>query len=104
MACRVNQRRHEIGIRMALGAQPGRVLAMVLCEAGLLIVFGLVAGIVGVLYLTRFLDKLLYRLKPNDPSTLLGSGLALAVVALVAAFVPARRAASIDPMRVLREE
>jgi predicted permease len=104
MAYRVNQRRHEIGIRMALGAEPSRILAAVLGEAGLLVAAGLVAGAAGVLYLTRFLEKMLFGVKPNDPATLAGAGAVLCAAALAAAYLPARRAASIDPMRVLREE
>jgi predicted permease len=104
MAYRVNQRRHEIGIRIALGAQRGRVLGMVMREAGVLVAGGMVVGAAGVLYLTRFLEKLLYGLKPNDPTTLLSAGGVLGGVALLAAYLPARRAASIDPMNVLREE
>ena len=104
MAYRVNQRRHEIGIRMALGAEPARVLAAVLWEAGVLVLGGLVAGAAALLYLTRFLEKLLYGLKPNDPATLLGAAGVLCAAAVAAAYLPARRAAAIDPMRVLREE
>jgi putative ABC transport system permease protein len=104
MAYRVSQRRHEIGIRMALGADPARVLAAVLGEAGLLVAAGLAAGGAGVLCLTRFLEKLLFGVKPNDPATLLGAAAVLCAAALAAAYLPARRAAAIDPMKVLREE
>jgi predicted permease len=104
MAYRVQQRRHEIGIRIALGARRGSVLGLVMREAGVLVVAGMVLGGGALLYLTRFLKTLLFGLPPNDFPTLLASGAVLAAAALVAAFLPARRAASIDPMRVLREE
>jgi len=100
----VSQRTHEIGIRMALGALPGRVLSMVLAEASLLAVIGVVAGVAGALGLGRVIASLLYGLKAWDPATLIGSAALLILVALVAGWIPARRAAGVDPMRALRHE
>lgn len=101
---RVNRRTTEIGVRMALGATRGQVLGMVLCEAGWVLLAGLAAGIPLTLFAMRPLKSMLYGLSPFDPSSL---GLAIAAMALVsmfAALVPARRAASVEPMRALRRE
>ena len=100
----VSQRTNEIGIRMALGAEPGRVLRMVLREASLLAVLGVVAGLAGALALGRVIGTMLYGLKAWDPSTLAGAALLLLAVALAAGWIPARRAAGVDPMRALRHE
>ncbi|HKO14068.1 MAG TPA: ABC transporter permease [Acidobacteriaceae bacterium] len=100
----VSQRTNEIGIRMALGAEPGRVLRMVLREASWLGLLGVVAGLAGALALGRVIGAMLYGLKPWDPATLGASAVLLLVVALAAGWVPARRAAGVDPMRALRHE
>ena len=100
----VAQRIHEIGIRVALGAERHQVLTLVVGQAGVLIAAGVAAGMAGALLLTRFLGKLLYGVKPDDPSTFAAVALTLSVVALFASYIPARQAAKIDPMVALRCE
>ncbi len=104
MSYTVTRRRGEIGIRMALGAEQSRVLRMVLGEVGLLIGVGLVAGIGVTMATTHFVASFLYGVKANDPATLAMSAGALAVVAALAGYLPARRASRVDPMTALREE
>ncbi|HEY6448382.1 MAG TPA: ABC transporter permease [Acidobacteriaceae bacterium] len=104
MAYSVSQRRNEIGIRMALGAEPGRVLRMVLGEASWMAALGVAAGMGAALAAGRLIGSLLYGLKPYDLGTLAGAVLLLGVVALGASWIPARRAAGVDPMRALRAE
>jgi ABC-type antimicrobial peptide transport system permease subunit len=89
---------------MALGADPRRVLRMVLGEASWLAVMGVVAGLVGAIALGRVIGAMLYGLKPWDPATLAASAAVLLAVALAAGFIPAHRAARVDPMRALRHE
>lgn len=104
MAYAVSQRTNEIGIRMALGAAPGRVLRMVLGEASWIALAGMAAGLAGALAMGRVVASMLYGLKPWDPATLAGSAALLLAVALAAGWMPARRAAGVDPMRALRHE
>ena len=99
----VNRRRAEIGIRMALGASPAGVVRMVLKRLGWMVALGLAAGGSLSLWAGRFIGSLLYGLQPRDPVTLLSAAAVLAVVALAAGWLPARRAARIDPTVVLRE-
>lgn len=100
----VAQRTHEIGVRMAIGATSGDILRMVAGEGAKLIVGGLVLGLVSAYGLTRYLSGLLYEVQPNDPETLFGSALLLAGIALLACYLPARRAAKVDPLTALRRD
>ena len=104
MSYNVARRRNEIGIRMALGAEQARVLRMVLGEVAILIVAGLALGLAAAVSSTPLLASFLYRLEPNDPTTLVTACVVLAVSAVVAGVLPARRAANLDPMTALREE
>ena len=104
MAYLVSQRTQEVGIRMALGAQRSDVLALVFRNAALLALVGVAAGLVGAVALTRLMGKLLFDVSPTDPTILAGVGTLLVIVAMAACIIPARRAASIDPMRALRTE
>jgi putative ABC transport system permease protein len=100
----VQQRSQEIGIRMALGAHGKDVLRMVVKVGMMLAGLGIVIGIAGALALSHLLTALLFGVKPNDPSTFAAIGGALALVALLACWIPARRATRVDPLFVLRYE
>jgi putative ABC transport system permease protein len=99
----VAQRTHEMGVRAALGASSGNLIRLVLSNGVLLTGIGLTLGIVGALGLTRLLGTLLFGVGARDPLTLTGSAIVLALVALLACYVPARRAAKLDPLAALRE-
>jgi putative ABC transport system permease protein len=100
----VVQRTHEIGVRMALGARPGHVMRLVVGQGARVALGGLVFGIAGGLGLTRFLESMLFEVKPTDPLTFTGVALLLLLVALLACYIPARRAMRVDPMVALRYE
>jgi predicted permease len=100
----VGRRTREIGIRMALGARKDEVLAMIARQGLKLTLIGLTIGIAGAYGLTRFMSSLLYGVRPTDPLTFIAVALILFAVALVACYVPARRAAKVDPMVALRWE
>lgn len=102
MSYLVGRRSREIGIRMALGANQANVVGMILREVLVLIAGGLVLGLAGALALTRFVKAQLYGVTPNDPWVLAAAALSLALVALLAGWLPARRAAQTDPLHVLR--
>jgi predicted permease len=104
MAYSVANRRNEIGIRLALGAQPGQVRGMILCESTWLAIAGIVAGTGAALGLTRLVKSMLYGIQPWDPATIVGGVLILLAVALAASWIPARRAAGVQPMEALRHE
>jgi putative ABC transport system permease protein len=98
----VTQRRQEIGVRIALGAQRGDVLGLVLRQGGSLALIGIAIGAVGALFLTRLLEGLVYGVSTTDPLAFGGVITLLVAVALLASWLPARRAARVDPMDVLR--
>jgi ABC-type antimicrobial peptide transport system permease subunit len=104
MSYAVARRTKEIGIRIALGAGKSNVLWLILREVLILVVIGIVVGLVAALSTTRAATALLFGLKPNDPLTIAFATLLLLVVAIVAGYLPARRAARVDPMVALRDE
>jgi putative ABC transport system permease protein len=104
IAYTVAQRTHEIGIRMALGAAPRDVLKLVLGEGMKMALVGTAIGITGALALTRLMQGLLFQVSPTDPVTFIGVTALLTIVALAASWIPARRAARVDPMIALRYE
>ena len=100
----VSRRTHEIGIRVALGATPASVLRLILGESAKLVLLGLAVGIPVALGLARFLSSLLFEVHPADPLTFFGVAVLLTAVALIACYLPARRAMRVDPMVALRYE
>jgi len=104
MALNVSQRVHEIGIRIALGAQPSSILRMILGQGLLLAVLGVGIGIAGALALGNLVKSLLFEVAPTDPITFAGVAFVLIVAAIVATYLPARRAAAVDPIIALRTE
>jgi putative ABC transport system permease protein len=99
----VSRRRTEIGVRMALGAAPQRVIRMVLARVTRLVALGMLVGVFVSLWASTFVATLLYGLAPRDPVTLIGASVTLAAVGAVAGWLPARRASRLDPAEVLRE-
>ncbi|PYL00460.1 MAG: hypothetical protein DME19_05110 [Verrucomicrobia bacterium] len=104
MSYLVTQRTREIGVRIALGARHRNVLALVLRHGALLTLGGIALGLLGALAATRVLTSVLYGISSTDPLTFCGIAVLLAAVALFACFLPARRAAKVDPMEALRYE
>ena len=98
----VQRRTHEIGIRRALGAQTSDVLRLMLMQVAGLVASGLVVGLAGALALTRVLESLLYDVRPDDLATFAGVAACLAGVAILASYLPGRRATEIDPAEALR--
>jgi putative ABC transport system permease protein len=104
LAYSVSQRTREIGVRMALGAEPAQLIRRVIRDALRLVLPGIGIGLIGSLAITRLLRSLLYEITPNDPWTFAVVSAALIIVAMLAAYVPARRAATVDPITALRYE
>jgi predicted permease len=104
MSYGVARRTNEIGIRMALGATAPRVTHMVMREALLVVVIGIVIGLVGAVAITRLIESMLFGLAPNDPITITSAALLMITVGSIAGYLPARRAARVDPMVALRYE
>ena len=104
MAYAVNRRTNEIGIRMALGAKPAQISRMVLRETLLLVGLGLAIGIPAAMIASRLIASELFGLQSRDPITVLMASLLTASIAVLAGFLPARRASRVDPMVALRHE
>jgi ABC-type antimicrobial peptide transport system permease subunit len=104
MSYAVTQRMHEIGVRLALGAQTRDVLKMVLGQGMWITGIGLALGIGSAFVVTRLLSSLLFGVSPTDPVTFIGVGLLLAIISFLASYLPARRAMRVDPMTALRYE
>ena len=98
------QRTVEFGVQVALGAGPRDIIRLVLSQSGVLIGGGLAVGLTGSLLFARYMASLLYEVQPHDPATLATVSILLAVVTMVASYLPARRAAQIDPTKALRAE
>src|SRR5262249_41055698 len=104
MSYAVQQRTQEIGIRMALGANRGKILQLILRQSMLLTTIGTVIGVAAAFGLTRLLGRLIFGLKSTDPLSYIVVVVTLTAVALLAAWVPAHRAMSVDPLKALRQE
>jgi len=104
IAYSVAQRTHEIGIRVAVGAEPRHIVGLVLGESGKLVAIGTLVGLAGAAVLTRFIASMLFGVTARDPLTFVAVATLLAGVALVASYVPARRAMKVDPVEALRCE
>jgi putative ABC transport system permease protein len=104
MSYSFSQRTHEVGIRIALGAQRLDILRMALTEAMKMVLIGLASGLAGAAILTRFFRSMLFGVQPADPATFISVSAILAAVALFACYIPAQRATRVDPLTALREE
>lgn len=104
LAYRVNRRTNEIGVRMALGAARGQVLWMILRDSLYLVAAGLVVGLPLAWFASKLMASMLYKLSAHDPISLFAAALGVLAVSIAAAFIPARRAASVEPMQALRTE
>jgi ABC-type antimicrobial peptide transport system permease subunit len=100
----VNQRTTEIGVRLALGAEPGNVARMIIWQGGAVATAGVAVGVITGLLGTRLMESLLYGVSPRDPTVFASTSLMLLAVALVACWLPARRAARLSPLDALRVE
>jgi putative ABC transport system permease protein len=104
MSYSFSQRTHEVGVRIALGAQRLDILRMALGEGMRVVVIGLASGLAGTAIMTRFFRSMLFDVRPTDPVTFLSVSAILAGVAFFACYVPAKRATRVDPLAALREE
>jgi putative ABC transport system permease protein len=104
LAFSVSQRTNELGVRMALGAEPRSILRMILSEGAVMAAIGLIAGGIIAIPLSRMLGGLLFGVQPADPMTITAAAALLMTVALIAAWIPARRAMTVDPMTALRRD
>lgn len=104
LAYSVAQRTHELGVRIALGATRGKILMMVLGQALLTVGIGVAIGLAGSLLLTRTMRSMLFEIGPNDPLTIVAIALLVTLIAMLASYIPARRATRVDPMIALRYE
>jgi len=104
LAYAVAQRTQEIGVRIALGATGGQILKMVLGQGLVTVALGIAVGLAGSLFLTRTMRSMLFEVSPNDPLTIVGITLLLVLIAMLASYIPARRATRVDPMIALRYE
>jgi putative ABC transport system permease protein len=100
----VSQRTAEIGLRLAMGAQPSNVMQLVLLQAAALAAAGIAAGMLAAWGLTRLMASMLYQVAPTDPSTFVAIPVLLGTVVLLAGYLPARRAMALDPVAALRHE
>jgi len=100
----VSRRTHEIGLRMAFGATPGKIAVLIQKQAAAMVGAGLAAGLLAAAALTRLIRALLFEVSPGDPISLAAAIAALVITAALAAWIPARRATGVDPMAALREE
>jgi putative ABC transport system permease protein len=100
----VAQRTREIGVRMALGAAPRSVMALVLRQGGIMIAAGLLLGVLAAMPLVRFVGAMLFDVQPLDPAVFAGVALLVTAIAMLATFIPARRASRVDPMVALRAD
>jgi ABC-type antimicrobial peptide transport system permease subunit len=100
----VAQRTNEIGIRLAVGALPRQIRGMILRESTWVTTAGILAGVTAALLLSRLVTSMLYGIQPYDPATMAAGVLILLAVALAASWIPARRAAGVEPMEALRHE
>jgi ABC-type antimicrobial peptide transport system permease subunit len=97
-------RRREIGVRLAIGANPGAILSLFLSQGMRIVLVGVGVGLVSALMATRLLTSLLYHVGPADPLTFGSTTALLLLVALAASYLPARRASQLDPIQILRQE